>query len=109
MDVMLEGFDSQWRAGGESRTRAYTLAKDYAAARRQDFAAIADYDIPSLVGLVEAYREAGDEENRILADIWLLASFPPQQIVGEMRVNDRRASAAAAATIDLRASHVRPA
>ena len=109
MDVMLEEFDSQWRAGGESRTRAYTLAKDYARTRRQDFAAIADYDIPSLVGLVEAYREAGDEENRILADIWLLASFPPQQIVGEMRINELRAATAAAATIDLRASHVRPA
>lgn len=82
MNTDFQAFNSEWNIG--DKAVAKQMALDYVAAHENEFLAYKDMTIPELVGLIDAYRAAGNEELRIKIDIWLLHAFEPQQIGGDM-------------------------
>lgn len=81
MDAKVEEFDREWKTG--DRGKAKTLAKAYVAANRAHLLQhLEGLDIPALVAMVTAYRQAGRHEDAKVVDMWLLSEFEPQRITG---------------------------
>lgn len=81
----LAEFDAEWRLG--DRARAEVLARAYVGARN---AALAPHLQPcsreELVRMVDLYRAAGREADRLIVDMWLLAYYPRQDVWGDLTV-----------------------
>ena len=86
MDIALEleRFDHEWKKG--DRALAKELAKEWVAAHPAIEQTLGQYTIEDLVRFVDRYREAGEESDRIITDMYLLAKFPPQRIVGSFAI-----------------------
>ena len=86
MDYDREGlkeFDALWKAKEQDKARFF--AKQYLADNLDYMSRqFSGLTIEQLVDWVTSARNNGREENRILADIWLLAVHPPQNIVGSL-------------------------
>lgn len=67
------------------RAECKTLAGAYITAHRDDLARFEGLGIEHLVNLITIARHRGDEDERILIDMWLLANFEPQRIRGNFR------------------------
>ena len=85
MNEQVERFENEWRNG--NRDAARQMAKDYVAAHREELGPIlSKFTLEGLVDLVTSYRRAGREEDRIVADMWLLSEYQPQNITGSITV-----------------------
>lgn len=85
MDETCARFEHEWLHG--DREFACQLAREYVAAHQQRLAtAFERHTLESLVALIDSCRAAGHDEDRILADMWLLARFPAQRITGAMQI-----------------------
>lgn len=94
--AFLERFDAEWKKGKSSREEAKALAIEYVEKYEHELApALQDLGIPELVKLVDGYRAAGREHERIAVDCWLLAKFAPQHIVGTFALGSGSAIAQA--------------
>lgn len=81
----LARFEAEWHRG--DRNRARQLAVEYIDAYEAALAPLlAEYDLPGLVRLVETYRASGQENNRVLTEMWILARCEPQRIVGQLDI-----------------------
>jgi hypothetical protein len=77
----LVQFDHEWKHGDRGVARG--LARAYIGRRRSELApALEPYSLEDLVQLIDAYRAAGREDDRIIADMWLLTNYDPQRITG---------------------------
>lgn len=86
MDPVVKRFDEEWRYG--DRDLAKKLAKEFIKARHAALApALANLTVFDLVELIEFYRSEGDEENRIIADMWLLAASP-RAVDGPIKITE---------------------
>lgn len=78
MDDTLLRFEHEWRFG--NRRKAARIAEQYITehegALKEPPYNLHWYGQEGLVGMVEAYREKGDEGSRIIVDMWLLTKFP---------------------------------
>lgn len=85
MEREIAAFESEWRTG--DRAKAKQMARAYVTRHRpaliQQLASCTRED---LVELIEQYRAAGRAEDRIVADIWLLSEYDPQQISGDLNL-----------------------
>lgn len=61
---------------------ARALARDWLEASPDVQARLGGLSIPTLVGMVDDYRAAGDEASRVEVSAFLLAAHAPQNIVG---------------------------
>lgn len=84
MDAALTAYDNAWRenAGGNRNETCQALADAYVLAHPELERAYGALTIPELVALVDLARAAGNEEKRILLDIWIMAGFEFQRIGG---------------------------
>lgn len=81
MNPELQAFKDEWEAG--NRWNAVQKAHAYVELHRGEIAPhLERYTREELVDLVSAYRNAGREEDRIVADMWLLTEYDPQRISG---------------------------
>ena len=77
----LLDFDTQWKTG--SRAVAKAIASTYVAAHFDELEQrFGGADISTLVSLIDHYRATGEEDQRILVDMWLIDKVAPQNIVG---------------------------
>lgn len=78
MDDQLVKFEHQWRFG--NRRKALRIAEEYIAAHEENLKKppynLHWYGQEGLVGMIDGYREKGDEGSRIIVDMWLLVKFP---------------------------------
>lgn len=88
MYPQVEEFEHEWREG--DREVARTMARDYFADKAELVKILKPKTLEQLVAMVDAYRAAGDEENRIITDMWLLSEFSPQIIGGQLSVGGYR-------------------
>lgn len=69
----------------ERRDEARQMAKDYVSANRAtleaEYAALTEDDCVTLVGL---YKRQGNMQKSLEVKTWILAEYPPKQIVGTM-------------------------
>lgn len=78
-------FDHEWRVG--DRAVAVQLAKEYVNQHRPALAEqLIKFTLDDMVKLIDQYREAGQHENRLIAEMWLLSEYKPQDITGEIHV-----------------------
>lgn len=85
MSEELQAFEHEWRNGDRDVARG--MARAYVAANRERLSPeLSRYDLPGLVRLVEAYRDAGREDDRIITDMWLLSEYEPQRVVGAISI-----------------------
>lgn len=74
LPIDLKRFDWEWKNG--TRTRARQLAKEHILENYQHYAAqLRGKSIDELVQMVDGYREAGDEQGRIIVDMWIVGDF----------------------------------
>ena len=88
-------FQFEWERG--SRERAREVAVEFCGLIPAELRAYLErYSREGLVTLIDGYRDAmardpGNafeyEESRVVADMWLLANYDPQNIVGEIGIN----------------------
>lgn len=78
--IALERMAAEWRTGNRVDVRAQAIA--YVQRFRAEFAPLEGLSLEECVHLVEGYRDAGREHDRMAADAWILAQYPPQYIVG---------------------------
>lgn len=78
----LDEFTGLWAEGRYDEARR--MAGMFVDAHAEAFAVLAPYSREELVAMVEWARDAGDEQTRILLDMWLLARFEPVAIVGTL-------------------------
>lgn len=98
MNPELARFEDEWRHG--DRSVAKQLAREYVDRNRARLSTLlGSYDLQGLVELVQLYRDGGQEENRIICDMWLLSEHQPQKISGEIRIGGAEAAVAAAEAI----------
>jgi hypothetical protein len=78
MDDALLKFEHEWRFG--NRRKAARIAADYIGQHEENLKKppfnLHWYGTEGLVGMVEAYREKGDEGSRIIVDMWMLVKYP---------------------------------
>ncbi len=87
MDDTCARFEHEWLHG--DRDLARQLACEYVTAHEQRLATVLDrYSLEGLVTLIDGYREAGRHEDRLFADMWLLARYPQQHVTGAIRIGD---------------------
>lgn len=98
VDGDLARFVAEWKSGRRDEARA--IARAYIDAHRAELAPqLEPYSLDDLVRLVSAYRQAGREEDRIVADMWLLTEYEPQRITGTIHMGGSAAIEAAEAII----------
>lgn len=86
MDMILARFEHEWTRG--DRDVARSIAHDYiksAHPRLREL--LRQYSLEGIVRLVDAYRIAGKDEDRIIAEMWLLVEYPPQTITGQFDIH----------------------
>lgn len=77
-------FEHLWRTDrDEAKSCAMTFVSDH---REQLVRQFSRYTLEDLVVLVESYREAGREDERLTVEMWLLGEYKPQQIEGAFDV-----------------------
>jgi len=97
MEHEIAAFEREWRTG--DRAKAKQMARAYVETHRPALTRqLASYTREDLVGLIEQYRATGCAEDRIIADMWLLSEYDPQQISGDLNLG----AVAAAMQADLR-------
>jgi len=85
MKRAIAKFDKEWREG--DRAKAKEMAVAYVADNRATLLRLyGSTTRDELVGLVTQYRDTGDNEARIMVDMWLLAGFEPQKISGSINI-----------------------
>lgn len=85
MNEDVARFENEWHHG--DRNAARRMAKNYVAAHHDELSPIlSKFTLEGLVDLVSSYRRAGREEDRIIADMWLLSEYKPQNITGSITV-----------------------
>lgn len=84
MNQDLERFEHEWHHG--DRGLARDLAKEYVAAHPAVVESLAAYTLEDIVRLIDQYRELGRESDRIVADMYLLATYPPQMVAGAVAI-----------------------
>ena len=77
MDAELQRFTELW---DDKSTRPEAKAYAVAYCGSHDLSGYERHTMEDLVGLVGEARAAGDEAERVRLDIWLLATYEPQQI-----------------------------
>ena len=78
---LVATFDKEWKSG--DRAKAKEMAKEFVDANRASLAPqLEPYTREELVELVGAYRRAGREADRRIADMWLLSEYAPVRVVG---------------------------
>lgn len=84
MDAELQAYDLAWRETPKEDRNAVcqALADAYVLAHPELVAQFAALTLPECVTLVDLAREKGDEERRILLDVWIMAGFEFQEIGG---------------------------
>lgn len=91
-------FDREWREG--DRERATEMAREYIDEHREALAPLLEpMSLEDVVSLIDQYRKVGREEDRIVADMWLLVNYPPQNISGTFHLGGKPAVDAAEAII----------
>jgi hypothetical protein len=76
----LKAIDKLWQDRAK-RDEARTAAVEYVAANPAEFAQFEPMVLDELVAYVSEMRGQNEEE-RIRADVWLLAKYAPRQITG---------------------------
>jgi len=85
MDMTLARFEHEWQRG--DRDLARSIARDWiASAHPRLRELLRQYSLEGLVRLVSAYRAAGQEEDMIIAKMWILVEYPPQNITGQFDI-----------------------
>ena len=80
-DVELDAFIREWNSGPRDRITAKAIARAYVEKYRANLAPVLEqYSREDLVGLVTEYRASGRESDRVIADMWLLTQYEPQDI-----------------------------
>jgi len=84
MDKALEAFDKAWQDSNatKDRKKPLSLAQAYVKAHPELAQRYQAMTLEEIVPLVSKARQDGDEERRLELDIWLLATYEPQQIGG---------------------------
>jgi hypothetical protein len=80
MDPSLQRFDHEWKHG--DRALAREMAAEWVAAHPALHPILTPRTLEDLVKMMDGYRAAGDEENCIIVDMWLLTNYKPQNITG---------------------------
>ena len=76
-----EEFQALWDSGKENHIAARELAREYVKENRDTlWPTLGPMNLIDLVRLVDQLRAAGQERERIIVDMWLLAEHEPQQI-----------------------------
>lgn len=83
-DPDLDEFNEKW-ANRATRSEAKEIAQRYIQKDLELQSLCVPLSLEELVTLVDIARARGDDEQRIKLDMWLLANFEPQRIVGSMR------------------------
>lgn len=83
-DPRLEWFDTAWK--DKQRENAKTIAKAYIEENRSNLQRFENMTLEDLVQNIDAARRLGNEEERILTDMWLLSEYEPQNIEGSIRM-----------------------
>lgn len=65
-----------------TREQATDLAKQFVQDHSGDLFVFNRYTLAEMVNLVESYRAAGRRRESVLANMWILANYEPQDIVG---------------------------
>jgi hypothetical protein len=92
MDEYVARFDLEWKHGDKATARE--MARVYVEANRATLEPIlSQYSLEGLVGLIDDYRKAGREEDRIIADMWLLSEYQPQKVTGQMAIGSQQMAA----------------
>lgn len=90
MDSKLEEFKNTWD-DRSTRPQAKGLAEAYVNSHKTEMEILfGGLTLEQMVEQVDFYRNTGREEDRIKADMWLLAKFEPQRIVGTYGPPPRR-------------------
>lgn len=90
MDKQLEDFKSTWD-NRDTRPQAKGLATAYVNSHKAEMEVLfKDLTLEQIVAQVDFYRSQGRAEDVIKADMWLLANFEPQKIVGTYGPPPRR-------------------
>lgn len=85
MDSNVERFDREWKAG--NRGLARQIASFYVEQHRGDLESVlGGKTLEQIVAMVDGYRGAGLEEDRLIAEMWLLSEHQPQKITGTMNM-----------------------
>ena len=92
-----EEFQQEWVSGDREKARA--MASEYVSAHALELEPWRSASIEETVALVTHFRNAGEEQSRIIADMALLAWHAPQQITGTALIGGAAAVAMAEAII----------
>lgn len=85
MKKEIEEFDRLWK--GRDHAKARKLAHDYVKDNRKALTAkYGDKSREEVIDMVAAARLEGREEERLEADMWLLAEFKPVAVVGSINL-----------------------
>lgn len=91
---LVEEFDKEWKTGDRKLARA--IAEEFTEANREMLdKRWGRHSIEAMVAIIAHLGDQGRERDRIMADMYIMAKFPPQNIVGELNINGQQAVAAA--------------
>lgn len=83
----VKAFKDAWEESNSTKDRkaAKEIAHEYVEANHSElFAAIGRMSIPQLVKVIDTLRENGQEEERLIVEMWLLDKFEPQNITASV-------------------------
>ena len=88
MDAELAAYDAMWETTPKATRNAIAqgMADAYVAAHPELEADLGGFTVPELVGMTSAARKAGNDEQRILLDIYLMAAFENRHLSGAFDV-----------------------
>lgn len=84
LDLDLERFDHEWKHG--DRALAKELAIEWVDRHPQIAVTLDPYALEDIVRMIGRYYDIGNESDRIIADMYLLARRPPQHITGTLNM-----------------------
>ena len=92
---MMQGqpylFDKLWKEG--NRDEAKDVARRYINDHRHQLAPILEsMSLEDIVQMIDSYRAAGKEEDRIIADMWLITQYEPRRIQGAVHLGNPMAA-----------------
>lgn len=86
LPLALSRFEHAWKTG--DRDLAREIAREFIdSSHPQLKGLLRQYSREGLVRLVDAYRAAGQDENRVIAEMWLLVEYEPQRITGHLDIH----------------------
>lgn len=101
MDERILQFDYEWREG--DRARAKDLAAEFVRDHESELGPLLErYTRDDLVRLVEQYRDAHRNTDRLIADMWLMAKYDPQRVYGSMNIGGAAVVEAVELALNLR-------